>query len=181
MEYAHEIELSERELVCIGTIVALWDSLEYEIFCQTLMCFGHLADPQLPRPLNNLQFSGVLDLWKIHVVNKAIGTRKQVLLEQLKGIRHYQKFRDALVHGMWDWSRSEPEKITATRVRKKEVIVSHFTTDDLDSFVSALETINFKVRFPGGQEEYANAMSERGAYISRRAACLLSGKPTNGE
>jgi hypothetical protein len=179
MEYGLNIELSERELVCIGTIVALWGSLEYEVFCQTLMCFGHLSDSQLPKPLNNLQFSQVLELWETRVVNNAVGKRKEVLQEQLKSIRRYQEFRDALVHGMWDWSRSEPEKITATRVRKKEVIVTHFTADDLASFAMALETVNFKVKFPDGFEEYAKTMGERGAHMSRRASALMRGKPLN--
>lgn len=179
MEHGLNIELSERELVCIGTIVALWGSLEYEIFCQTLMCFGHLSDSQLPKPMNNLQFSQVLGLWEIHVVNSAIGKRKEVLQEQLKDIRHHKDFRDALVHGMWDWSRSEPEKITATRVRKTEVVVTHFTADSLASFASALETMNFKIRFPEGFEEHAKVMGEQGAYLSRRASALLQGKPLN--
>jgi hypothetical protein len=177
MEYGLDIELSERELVWIGTIVALWGSLEYEIFCQTLMCFGDLSDSQLPKPLNNLQFSQVLELWESHVVNNAVGKRKEVLQEQLASIRHHQEFRDALVHGMWDWSRSEPEKITATRVRKKKVIVTHFTVDELASFAVTLETINFRVRFPDGFEEYAKAMGEQGAYINRRAVCLMKGGP----
>jgi hypothetical protein len=179
MEYGFNIELSERELICIGTIVELWGSLESEIFGQTLMCFGHLTDSQLPKPLNNLQFSQVLELWEIHVVNNAVGKRKEVLKEQLNGIRNHQDFRDALVRGMWDWSRSEPEKITATRVRKKEVIITHFTADSLASFASALETMNLKIRFPEGFEEYAKAIGEQGTYLSRRASALLQGKPLN--
>jgi hypothetical protein len=60
MEYGLDVELSERELLCIGKIVALWGALEYEIFCQTLMCFGGLSGVQLPKEMNNMQFSQVL-------------------------------------------------------------------------------------------------------------------------
>jgi hypothetical protein len=177
MEYGIDVELSERELLSIGKIVALWGSIEYEIFCQTLSCFGDLSDSQLPKEMNNMQFSQVLGLWETHVVNNAAGKRNEVLQEQCKSIRHYQNFRNALVHGMWDWSKGAPEKITATRIRKKEVVSIHFTADDLASFASELATINFKVRYPGGPEEYATAMAERGSYMSRRVFCLLSGNP----
>jgi hypothetical protein len=69
---------------------------------------------------------------------------------------------------MWDWAIDAPGKITTIRVSKKEVRRTHFTADDLASFASAPETINFKIRYPGGFEDYANAMGKQGAYLSRR-------------
>lgn len=179
MEYGINVELSERELLSIGEIVALWGSLEYEIFCQTLTYFSGISDSQLPKEMNNMQFSQVLALWKTNVVDRATGNRKKVLQEQHKSILHYHDFRNALVHGMWDWSKAAPEKITATRIRKREVLRTHFTADDLASFASALETINFKVRYPGGVEEYA--MVEQGSYMSRRAFWRMTGNPLSDD
>ncbi len=177
MEYGINVELSERELLSIGTIVALWGSLEYEIFHQTLTLFSAITDVQLPKEMNNMQFSQVLRLWGMHVVNKATGKRKAVLQEQYKNILHYHDFRNALVHGMWDWSTAAPEKITATRIRKKEILRTQFTADDLASFALVLGTINFKVRYPGGLEEYANEIGEQGSSVSRRGFCLMTGHP----
>jgi hypothetical protein len=131
--------------------------------------------------MNNMQFSEVLGLWEIHVVNKAEGKRREVLQKQCEAIRYHHDFRNALAHGMWDWSMTAPERITAIRVRKKEVIRTHFTADDLGSFASALETINFKVRYPGGHEGYAAAMGEKGAYVSRRALCAITNHPLTDE
>jgi len=181
MKYALGVELLERELISIGRIVALWGSLEYEIFCQTLACFDVTSPSQLPKEMNNMQFSTVLNLWDSHVVSKAAGKRKQVLRDQHKKIRHYHNFRDALVHGMWDWSKDEPGKITATRIRRAEIIRTHFTANDLEDFVSELETINFNVRYPGGLGEFAKAMSMQGAYMSRIAVCLTTGDPLADE
>lgn len=179
MEYAMDVQLSARELLLIGKIVALWGSLEYEIFCQTLKCLTDLSGVKsLPKEMNNLKFSLVLELWETHVVNNTVGERKRVLREQCKGIHHHHEFRNALVHGMWDWSLAAPEKITAIRIRKREILRTHFTADDLESFASELETINFKIRYPGGSEEYAAAMGKQGAYLSRRAACLMTSNPT---
>jgi len=183
IEYGVETELSERELLSIGKIVALWGSLEYEIFCQTLRSFSdsEISGGRLPKAINNMQFSEVLELWETRVVNKAAGKRKEVLQKQCESIPYHHDFRNALVHGMWDWSVGAPEKITAIRIRKKEIRKTHFTADDLASFASALETINFKVRYPGGREDYATAMSEQGAYLSRRAVCAMTGHPLADE
>ena len=89
-----DVELSERELFLIGKVVALWGSLEYEIFCQTLLSFGDLSDNQLPK--GNERFSQVLTLWETRVVNKAEGRRREVWQEQCRRIHHYQDFRNAL-------------------------------------------------------------------------------------
>jgi hypothetical protein len=123
MEYGIGVELSERELLSIGKIVALWGLLEYQIFCQTLECFDVAdtsdADIALPKEMNNLNFSRVLSLWKSMVVDTAEGERKEVLQQQHRAILYYMDFRNALVHGMWDWSLAAPEKITSIRIRKK--------------------------------------------------------------
>ena len=80
-------------------------------------------------------------------------------------------------HGMWDWSKDAPHKITATRIRKKAVSSTAFTADDLESFALALATINFNVRYPGGREEYAQELASLGSYMSRRAVCLITSNP----
>ena len=105
--------------------------------------------------------------------------RKQVLQDQCKKIEHYYDFRNALVHGMWDWSKDKPAKIIATRIRKAEVIRTHFTADALEHFAYELETINFKVRYPGGIDEFAK--SRQGPYLSRMAVCLMAGDPLADE
>jgi hypothetical protein len=181
MEYAFSVELLDRELKSIGRIVALWGSLEREIFCQTLVCFDVTSPSQLPKEMNNMSFSSVLKLWDSHLVSKATGKRKQVLQDQYKKIGHYHDFRNALVHGMWEWSKDKPAKITATRIRRAEVIRTHFTADDLEDLASELETINFNVRYPGGLDEFARAKSRQGVYMSRMAVCLMTGDPLADE
>lgn len=99
--------------------------------------------------MSNLQFSKVLELWELHVADKATDERKAVLQDQYKSICHYHDFRNAVVHGMWDWSRGTPEKITVLRVRKREIHSAHFTAVDLRSLASELEIINFKTEVSG--------------------------------
>jgi hypothetical protein len=127
--------------------------------------------------MNNMQFFSVLKLWDSHVVSKAAGKRKRVSQDQCKKIGYCHGFRNALVHGMWDWSKDKPAKITATRIRRAEVIRTHFTADDLEDLASELETINLKVRYPGSVDEFARAKSRQGAYMSRMAVCLITGDP----
>lgn len=174
-----DVELSDREIFFVGKITALWGALEHEVFTQTLVTFDS-ADAEnivLPKEMNNLQFTAVLLLWKTRVVDEAEGERAEVLQQQYDKILQLHEYRNALVHGMWDWSRAEPAQISIVRVRKKEIIRTYFTADDLADFCDRLRGINFKIRYPGGLEDLALKRTEHGFYISRRGVSLLTGDP----
>lgn len=180
IDHAHNVELSERELLSIGHIVAQWGALEHEVFCQTLQTFEEHTQT-LPREMNNMQFSGVLEKWKERVVDQCNEEKKKKLEEQYALIRHYHDFRDALVHGMWDWDATSPDRIKTTRVRKKEVISTHFTAADLEVFSWELAKINFNIRYPRGIEDLAEEMINAGGYVSRLGASMLSGHTVTAE
>jgi hypothetical protein len=177
--YKWDAELSDREVFLIGAIVVQWGAIELEIFTQTLATFDVPEGKQttLPKTMNNLQFTEVLSLWKERVVDQVQGERTKVLQRQLDEILRLKQFRDALVHGMWDWSASELSRISTVRVRKKEVVITHFTADDLAHFYGRLASINFTLRFPSGLEDLARQYEDQGSYISRRGLSMFAGDP----
>jgi hypothetical protein len=171
------LELSDRETFSIGRIVALWGSLEFEIFCQMLDCLNPASLDELPREMNNLQPSLVLELWKKHVVDAATDKRKEVLQQQYQKISRLADVRHAIVHGMWDWSAEAPEKIIVMRVRKDKLHNLQLTMDDLEHISLELAKINFRIRYPGGSGDYAREMSKQGFYVSRRFVALATNNP----
>jgi hypothetical protein len=129
-----DAELSDREVFLVGKIVTQWGALQDELFKQTLLTYeGDGSEPlALPKAMNNLQLTELLDLWKERVVDQAQGDRATVLQAQFDAIQILKEFRDALVHGMWEWSAEDPSKISAVRVRRKQVITTHFTCSSRD-------------------------------------------------
>ena len=176
---AWDAELSDREVFLIGKIIVQWGALEYEIFTQTLLTFDAPdgEEKPLPKAMNNLQVTDLLALWKERVVEKAGEERSAVLGLQLEEILRLKEFRDALVHGFWHWSETDLSQITTVRIRKKEVITTRFTAPDLEDFYARLARINFKIRFPGGVQEFARSRADQGSYMSRRALSMLTGSP----
>jgi hypothetical protein len=172
------LELSDREVFAIGQIVSLWGALEHEIFLQTLDYFDPDSLDQLPKEMNNVQPSKVLELWKVNVVDKAEGERREVLQHQYNAIQRFSPFRHAIVHGMWEWSRERPETIDVIRVRKDELLTFRFTADDLSRFWRELAKVNFKIRYPGGLEDYAAEMTKQGGHISRQFIALATNSPS---
>lgn len=170
----YDVPLSDKEGILIGRIIALWGALESEVFVQTLATFDVQDVEELPNAMSNLSFVKVLELWKARVADVAEGNRAVVLQQQFTRITHLHDSRNALIHGMWTWSRTEPEKISTTRVSKKQVITMHFPAGSLADFHNELGVINFKIRYPGGLVDLARARADEGGFLSRRALCMLT-------
>lgn len=84
--------LTHEEEMIIGDIVAQWGTLEAEIFIQTLESFGSdLHVSQLPRAMRNRNFSDVLDLWKVRVVETSEDAVKKVFEEAYEKILKLRK------------------------------------------------------------------------------------------
>ncbi len=168
------LELSNRELLAIGRIVAHWGSLEYKVFYQTMEALVAAGSDHVPKEMNNIQFTRVLKLWKTHVIDGAKGRKKTKLSKVYDRICQCYDYRQALVHGMWDWDTSAPDKITATRIRKKQIIKTHFTASDLEDFATVLGEINFDIDYPGGWSELASKGAKQGSYISRLGLAMFT-------
>lgn len=181
MIYVWDPQLSAREVHFIGMICIQWSSLEHTVFTQTLESFvvegKTISD--LPREMNNIQFTGVLDLWKVRVAEKARGKRSMVLLQQYDEVLKVKDARDALMHGMWHWSPEDLGTISTVRVKKHAIITSQFSADALKNLARKLGEINFNVRFPGGTVDVAKARMQEGGYISRRALAMITSAPTD--
>ena len=177
INFALDFGLSDREVFLLGQIVLEWGAIEHEIFSQTLLTFAASEGEStpLPRAMDNLRVTELLNLWKQRVVDCSEGERGQILQQQFEEILNLKKFRDALVHGMRGWSATPLSRISTTRVRKKEVITTHFSADDLVDINARLQSINFRLRFPRGLEELARARAEQGHVLSRWGMALLTG------
>ncbi|MBP5987006.1 MAG: hypothetical protein KA538_07450 [Azonexus sp.] len=153
-----------------------WASLEHEVFMQTLKTFvtGGEEIHSLPKEMNNIQFTAVLDLWKERVADKAPKRKTKALQRQYDAILALKDARDALAHGMWHWSAEDLGRISTVRVKKREVITSHFSAQALADIASQLGAINFKIRFPGGIRDLAMAYMEQGGHISRKAMAMFT-------
>ena len=166
-----DIGLVDSEIYFIGDIVAHWGAIEHEVFIQTLMTFDAVSQDeiQLPRAMNNLQFSDVLDLWKERVIDTSKNEHRAVLDEQYNKINSLKNFRNALIHGMWDWDKDDSDILITTRIRKKEIIETKFMPGSLHDFATDLAQINLLIRYPGGMAELLQEQVEQGGYINHAA------------
>lgn len=174
-----DVPLSEAETFHVGQIIALWGMLEHIIFMQALESFdtGDRTDIKLPKTMNNTKFSDVLAHWKARVAEVAPDDRREVLLRQHERIEALQEPRNALAHGMWDWSLDDLSRISTVRVKKQEVITMHFDAAALEDMSSQLGGIIYKIKYPGGAEDYAGDMVRHGFRLSRQGAAMMAGNP----
>jgi hypothetical protein len=170
LKYTWDAGLTDDEYGLIGAIVAQWGALEAEVFGQTLMTFGtdvHVND--LPKAMNNMRFADVLNLWNERVVGKAEGDAKQVLQNAYEKVLKLQDFRNAMVHGMWQFNLSAPKTITAVRVKRNMLISTVFDHESLFDFLDAVERLNFDIRYPQGSLQYFEEIFSGGSYFNEAA------------
>jgi hypothetical protein len=74
-----------RAFLTAASIVAYWGCIEHEVFEQTVLA---LPDgEEIPKKLNNIQFTEVFALWKELVIDPATGDRKAKLSRTLSRIQ----------------------------------------------------------------------------------------------
>ncbi len=172
--------LTNEEYCLIGTVVAQWGALEAEIFGQTLMTFGsdiHVS--QLPKEMNNLNFTSVLKLWKDRVVDSSEGNVKSLLEQAYEKILKLKDFRNSIIHGMWEFSLGEPQTISTFRVKKDQIIHTVFKDGSLSDFSMEVAQLNADIRYPGGFAEFFQEQMRDGFYVNEaemRRMKLNSGK-----
>lgn len=180
MDFTLDTELSEKEIYAIGSIVAQWGFIETEIFEQTLLSYKD--DEDLPAQMkNNAQFSKVLQLWQKRVAKVRDPRKKEILIKQYEELVSLNKFRQAVVHSRWEWSRDDPGVITAVRYHNQSVKRIKFTLDDLVQFTIRLGKVRYSIRYPNEVQDQAEEMQKQGGYINRRAMDLLTGRITLDE
>lgn len=177
MIYTLNTELHDREIFLIGSIVSQWGFLESDIYEQTLLSFED--EEGLPAPMNNAQFSAVLELWLQRVVERQDDEgRKAVLKSQFDEITAMSEYRQAIVHSRWEWRPDAPDDITAVRVHKKSIKRVKFTADGLADLSMRLGQVRYHIRYPGGMADRVAQISAAGGYITRQAYDLLEGRTT---
>lgn len=167
-------ELDDKETYLIGAIVAQWGFLENEIFEQTLLSYAD--EESLPRAMNNLQFSAVLELWKQRVVETSADATKRLFHAQYDEIVKLSPFRQAIIHSRWKWHADRLDVITAVRVAKDQIISVDFDTESLTDFMLRLGEVRRNLQYPGGEDERLAELEAMGGRISRSGYRMLFGK-----
>ena len=176
--------LTHEERMVIGDIVAQWGALEAEIFGQTLESFdSDIHVSQLPRAMRNRNFSEVLELWKERVVDAAGDAIKKTLKEAYEKILKLRDARHSIVHGMWDFTVSEPKTISTFRVKDDQIIHTTFKDGALADVGMRIAEINMSIRYPGGLRQFFEEQMSDGVYVNhaemRRMKLQLEGDKNN--
>lgn len=105
MKYIWDAQLYDREVHFIVTSFVQWDALEHEVFIKTLETFepagrGVTNILVVFKEMNNLQFSGVRELWNERVAKLRRGKRGKVLQQQIIYMQIYTHVLNKGGHGV---------------------------------------------------------------------------------
>lgn len=116
--------------------------------------------------MRNRNFSEVLELWKERVVNKAEDTLQKTLNDAYEKILKLKDARHSIVHGMWDFTVSEPKTVSTFRVKDDQIIHTTFKDGALADVGMRIAELNMSIRYPGGIEDFFREQMSGGVYVN---------------
>jgi len=141
-------ELSDDELRLIGLITTQWANLEHTLyeasnaFAEQLGITAHIdiEDISFDRRLRAFR-----DLAKVAPPEDAEHIRRlSDCIANLKDDRH------KITHGLWDWDRSNPDRLTALSFRPKYGYEKPFDKQKLEKLADRIGECIFNIMFPNG-------------------------------
>jgi hypothetical protein len=77
---------------------------------------------------------------------------------------------------MWEWSKSELEKLTVWRVKKNKLEHKIYSADDLMNISIAVDQVAYNLHYPTDDE-----LASMGPFMSRKMRATLSRHPVAKE
>lgn len=174
-----ESDLVEAEYYAIGYVTVAWAILEHNIF---LITFGLAEEAGIPLPEDAKSNSFIKRLRTFRlIVNETLSKKHVKNLNQIADlIGSIEINRHRIIHGLWEWDPSKPEKLKVLSFRPPYEFEEPFDVDKLMNFGKRVNEINFQLLYPGGKdqamEDWIESVVERGGCVSRELLLEISGK-----
>lgn len=141
-------ELSDDELRLIGLITAQWANLEHTLY-EASNAIAEQLGTTAHKDIEDISFDKRLrafrDLAKEAPIEDANHIRKlSDHIANLKDDRH------KITHGLWDWDRSDPDRLTALSFRPKYGFEKPFDKQKLEKLADRIGECIFNIMFPNG-------------------------------
>ena len=112
-----DTELERDELAAIGDVAVLWAHLEHVLLTKTIQLADDFSVP-IPEDATALAEKKRLRAYRELIKSTmSDGADRQNLLGLLTRIGAMERSRNRVVHGVWDWERSEPALLRASAIR----------------------------------------------------------------
>jgi hypothetical protein len=148
-------ELTDEELIAIGTITVHWARLEHIIFLSTLDLMRRYKI-EMSEEVVSYAFNKRIKAWK-KLINK-IKTKKEkeCLLKLADRVSTLAVKRHRISHGLWDWLPHDPKKLNTSSFRPRLDFKEAFNLQKLIKLEDEIAEINFSISYPKG---FASAIS----------------------
>lgn len=176
--------LTEQECAAIGLVTAQWAFLEH------LLLLHHVdlvtaANAEIPTDAFNLSFEKRLRAWRLSVEQYTQNDKeKERLLAIHSKISNAEDRRHKVTHGLWEWDRANPEKLTAHSFRPRVEFERKFDRASIIKLAMDIGSISFSIQYPGGAAQFYELASENApdSYVDRSwlLSLMEKGPPDQG-
>lgn len=141
-------ELSDDELRLIGLITAQWANLEHALY-EASVAIAEQLGISADRNVEDISFDKRLRAFRD--LAKAASAEGANNIQKLSDrIANLKDDRHKITHGLWDWDRSDPDKLTAHSFRPKYGFEKPFDKEKLEKLSNKIGECIFIIMFPDG-------------------------------
>lgn len=175
--YRTEFEIDAEEYHAIGRVTAQWAYLEHGVFAMT-KAITTASKVELPTDALNTSFKRRLTAYRRAVEEFVLEPERTRLLKLHGKIANAEADRHRITHGMWEWDKNDPERISASSFRPGFEFEKFFNAARINKLADTIGTITAAMEYPEGfkslLEDYADEDGNAAFFhISRRLHRLL--------
>lgn len=146
-----DFELDPEEYAAIGKMTVQWAYLEHGVYAIS-KAISDAANVALPKDASSTSFSRRLRALQSLVGEFAPADEQKRITSLIGKIANAEQDRHKITHAMWDWDRSDPERISASSFRPRFQFEKHYNAQQINALADRIGEINFALEYPDGWE-----------------------------
>lgn len=141
-------ELSDDELRLIGLVTVQWANLEHALY-EISLTVEKLIGSTPNKAFGDISFDRRLRAFR-DLAEHAPQDAGEYIRKLCDRIAQLKDDRHKITHGLWDWDRSNPEKLFATSFRPKYDFNKRFDKVKLQKLANQIGECTFNIICPSG-------------------------------
>lgn len=158
-------ELSPHEYYAIGRVTAHWAYLEHGVYAVTKDICENVSAP-LPQDALSAAFKRRLSAFRLAVEQYIAEPDKTKLLRLHSQIANAEQDRHKITHAMWDWDKSNPDRVSASSFRPGFEFEKSFDAEKIEALADRIARITFAIEYPEGLDGYLHSLTDEDGHFA---------------
>jgi hypothetical protein len=158
-------DIDQAEYEAIGRVTVQWAYLEHGVFAVT-QSLASKAGIGLPSDALSTSFKRRLTAFRLTVEEVAAEPDRTRLLKLISQIANAEPDRHRITHGMWEWDRDNPDRISSSSFRPGFEFEKTFDAERINKLADKIGEITAALEYPEGLKSFFDGYTDENGHVS---------------